>query len=31
VTIQAIVSDFGGVLTNPLIESFKRFTDADGL
>jgi putative hydrolase of the HAD superfamily len=29
--VQAIISDFGGVLTNPLFESFKRFTEAQGI
>lgn len=29
--IEAIVSDFGGVLTNPLFESFRRYTEAVGV
>jgi putative hydrolase of the HAD superfamily len=29
--IRAVISDFGGVLTNPLFESFKRFTDQRGI
>jgi putative hydrolase of the HAD superfamily len=31
VSIRAIVSDFGGVLTSPLIESFARFQDEAGI
>lgn len=30
-TIRAVVSDFGGVLTSPLIESFARFQDEAGI
>jgi putative hydrolase of the HAD superfamily len=29
--MKAVISDFGGVLTNPLFESFRRFTDAHGV
>lgn len=29
--IRAVISDFGGVLTNPLFESFKRFSDDRGI
>jgi putative hydrolase of the HAD superfamily len=31
VSIRAVVSDFGGVLTSPLIESFARFQDEAGI
>jgi putative hydrolase of the HAD superfamily len=31
VTIEAVISDFGGVLTTPLIESFMAFQDETGI
>jgi len=31
VTIEAVISDFGGVLTSPLIESFMAFQDETGI
>ena len=30
-TIEAVISDFGGVLTSPLIESFMAFQDETGI
>jgi putative hydrolase of the HAD superfamily len=29
--IQAVISDFGGVLTSPLLDSFKAFRDSSGV
>jgi putative hydrolase of the HAD superfamily len=29
--IEAIVSDFGGVLTSPLLDSFVAFQDSSGI
>jgi putative hydrolase of the HAD superfamily len=31
VTVEAVISDFGGVLTTPLIESFMAFQDETGI